>query len=91
MQRIKVDKMATDTTTVPCDICGKGQAIARYVSRCYGRGETLFVIENVPKLRCLACGESYFTAQTLQEIERLKLHRQLLAEQRTVAVAVFPN
>lgn len=82
--------MKTETSAKNrCDNCGKGEATLRYVSRSYGRGETLFVIENVPMLSCPECGESYFTADTLHEIERIKLHRQLLAEERPVPVAVF--
>ncbi|MCL4835536.1 MAG: type II toxin-antitoxin system MqsA family antitoxin [Caldilineaceae bacterium] len=77
-----------NSTTI-CDVCGKGGAKIRLVSRSYGRGETLFVIENIPLVSCPHCGESYFTADTLHEIERIKLHRQLLAEQRYVPVAVF--
>lgn len=76
-------------STITCDICGKGGAKIRLVSRSYGQGETLFVIENIPLVSCAHCGESYFTADTLHEIERIKLHRQLLAEQRSVPVAVF--
>ncbi len=72
-----------------CDICGQEGARIRLVSRSYGQGETLFVIENVPVVSCPHCGESYLTAETLHEIERMKLHRQLLAEQRSVPVAVF--
>ncbi len=72
-----------------CDICGQAGAKIRFVSRSYGRGETLFVIENVPVVSCPHCGESYLTAETLHEIERIKLHRQQLAEQRSVPVAVF--
>jgi YgiT-type zinc finger domain-containing protein len=72
-----------------CDLCGQQGAKIRLVSRSYGRGKTLFVIENVPIVSCPHCGESYLTAETLHEIERIKLHRQLLAEQRSVPVAVF--
>ncbi|MEZ4836871.1 MAG: type II toxin-antitoxin system MqsA family antitoxin [Caldilineaceae bacterium] len=75
--------------TVTCDLCGEKGAKIRFVSRSYGRGETLFVIENVPVVSCPHCGESYLTAETLHEIERIKLHRQLLANQRSVPVAVF--
>ena len=75
--------------TIICDICGKEGAKIRFVSKSYGRGQTLFVIENVPVVSCPHCGESYLTAETLHEIERIKLHRQLLAEQRSVPVAVF--
>ena len=81
--------MAESSNTIICDICGKEGAKIRNVSKSYGRGKTLFVIENVPVVSCPHCGESYLTAETLHEIERIKLHRQLLAEQRSVPVAVF--
>ena len=38
---------------------------------------------------CSACGESYFTAQTMHELERIKSLRRSVAKQRTVAVAKF--
>jgi len=47
------------------------------------------VIENVPLVSCPHCGESYLTAETLHEIERIKVHRQALAEERCIAVAAF--
>ena len=72
-----------------CDICGKEGAKIRHVSRSYGRGENLLVIENVPVISCPHCGESYLTAETLHEIERIKLHRQSFAKNRTVPVAIF--
>ena len=75
--------------TIICDICGKEGAKIRFVSKSYGRGQTLFVIENVPVVSCPHCGESYLTAETLHEIERIKLHRQSFAEERSVPVAVF--
>ena len=72
-----------------CDICGKAGAKIRHVSRSYGKGEGLLVIENVPVISCPHCGESYLTAETLHEIERIKLHRQALAELRQVPVVEF--
>ncbi|NOX63055.1 MAG: type II toxin-antitoxin system MqsA family antitoxin [Chloroflexi bacterium] len=72
-----------------CDICGKEGARIRYVTRSYGRGENLLVIENIPLVSCPHCGESYFTAETLLEIERIKLHRQSFADRREVAVAEY--
>ncbi|MFW6096844.1 MAG: type II toxin-antitoxin system MqsA family antitoxin [Chloroflexota bacterium] len=74
---------------VICDVCGKSGAKIRYVSRSYGKGDDLLVIENVPVVSCPHCGESYLTADTLYEIERIKLHRQSFAEPRPVKVAVF--
>ena len=58
-----------------CGICGKAGLLARRVIRSYGRGNTLLVIENVPILVCPHCRESYVTADTLHEIERIKFHR----------------
>jgi len=72
-----------------CDLCGKSGAQVRRVARSYGKGDTLFVIENVPLISCPHCGESYLTAETLHEIERIKVHRRALAEERCIAVAAF--
>jgi YgiT-type zinc finger domain-containing protein len=72
-----------------CDICGKEGARVRRVARSYGKGEALLVIENVPVVSCPHCGESYLTADTLHEIERIKLHRRSFAVERPVAVADF--
>lgn len=72
-----------------CDICGKQGARIRRVTRSYGKGPNLLVIENVPVISCPHCGESYLTAETLHEIERIKLHRQSFAVERPVAVAAF--
>jgi YgiT-type zinc finger domain-containing protein len=76
-------------TTLVCDICGKEEARIRRVSRSYGKGENLLVIENVPIVSCPHCGESYLTAETLHELERIKLHRRSFAIERPVAVAEF--
>jgi len=72
-----------------CDICGKEGARIRQVTRHYGKGENLLIIENIPMVTCSHCGESYFTAETLHEVERIKLHRQSFAEKREVAIAEF--
>ena len=72
-----------------CDICGKEGARLRHTTRSYGKGDNLLVIENVPMVSCPHCGESYFTAETLHEIERIKLHRQNFAKKRPVAVAKY--
>lgn len=76
-------------TEIICDICGKAGAHIRRVTRSYGQGPDLLVIENVPVISCPYCGESYLTAETLHELERIKLHRQSFAVERPVAVAAF--
>ena len=72
-----------------CDNCGREGARIRRVARTYGKGKDLFVIENIPVVSCPHCGESYLTADTLHEIERLKLHRKSLAVERPVGVVKF--
>lgn len=72
-----------------CDICGKEGARIRFISRSYGKGEDLFVIENVPVVSCPHCGETYLTAETLHELERIKLHRRSFAIERPVLVAEY--
>jgi YgiT-type zinc finger domain-containing protein len=78
-----------ETEAMVCDLCGEGGAQIRLMTRSYGKGATLLVIEDVPVVVCSECGESYLTAETLHEIERIKLHRRSLAKARNVAVASF--
>jgi YgiT-type zinc finger domain-containing protein len=72
-----------------CAVCGHEGARIRRVTRSYGKGATILVIENVPVVSCPHCGTIYLTAQTLHEIDRIKRHRHELATQRQVAVAAF--
>ena len=72
-----------------CDICGEEGARTRPVSRSYGTGGDILVIEKIPMISCPHCGESYFTGDTLQELERIKLHQSSFAEKRSVSVAKF--
>jgi YgiT-type zinc finger domain-containing protein len=72
-----------------CDVCGQEGARIRRIPRTYGQGKDLLVIENIPVVSCPHCGESYFTADTLHEIERIKLHRKSIAVERPVEVARF--
>ncbi len=62
--------------TIACNICGRREAQIRYITRTYGKGANLLVIENVPVVVCSSCGERYLTADTQHEIERIKLHRR---------------
>lgn len=72
-----------------CDICGYQSVRIRRIARTYGKQKELLVIENIPVVICACCGESYLTAETLHEIERLKLHRRSLAVKRPVEVVSF--
>ena len=72
-----------------CDICGQQGIRVRRLARTFGQSKNLLVIENVPVLSCFHCGESYMTAETLHEIERIKMHRENFASERHVDVARF--
>ncbi len=49
-------------------LCDSDNARVVYVSRSYGAGDDLLVIENVPVISCPSCGERYMTAQPLHEL-----------------------
>ena len=72
-----------------CENCGRDDIQVRLVTRSYGRGATLLVIEKVPVISCPHCGASYLTAKTLHEIARIKLHRRSMSKRRSVPVAEF--
>ncbi|MBI2829077.1 MAG: type II toxin-antitoxin system MqsA family antitoxin [Acidobacteria bacterium] len=70
-------------------MCGTPGVRLRHVTRSYGRGPTLLVVENVPVWVCPHCGESYLTADTLGALDRIKAHRRKFAVPKRVAVARF--
>ena len=72
-----------------CEACGKTGARVHRVTRSYGTGAKLLLVEDVPVVRCSHCGESYVTAPTLRELERIKLHRRSVGKKRNVPVATF--
>lgn len=72
-----------------CEICGKDGVRIRRIARTYGSGKDILVIENVPVITCPNCGESYLKAETLHEIERIKLHKKSFTVKRIIPVANF--
>ena len=85
MERPKLARKAV----IRCKVCGSRRARIRRITRTYGAGRDLLVIENIPVVSCPTCGERYLTAHTLHEIERLKRHRQRRAARRKVGVVRF--
>ena len=72
-----------------CPICGKEGAKLRRVIRNYGSGDRILLIENVPVLVCPHCDESFLSADTLHELERLKQEKRGEAVKREVEVLTF--
>ena len=94
-QSSKSDRSAISSSspsTLPnplCASCGQPGVRLRKVTRSFGRGPSLLMIEDIPLWTCPHCGESYFTAQTLHEIERIKALRKSDAVDRPIPVAIF--
>ena len=59
------------------------------MTRSYASGKAEFLIRGIPVVSCPHCGENYLTAETLHEIERIKLHRHQLAVEQPIAVAQY--
>jgi len=72
-----------------CAYCGSPSVQIKHVTRSFGKASALLVIEAIPMWSCPSCGESYFSAQTLHEIERIKTLRKSVAVSRQVPVAAF--
>jgi YgiT-type zinc finger domain-containing protein len=72
-----------------CDMCGQDQGTVKLVTRSFGKKKDLLIIEDIPVVSCAACGESFMTAETLHEVERIKMHRHSFAVKRPVEVTVF--
>ncbi|MSQ21141.1 MAG: YgiT-type zinc finger protein [Betaproteobacteria bacterium] len=72
-----------------CASCGERSVQLRAVTRSFGAGKAFLVIEGIPMWSCSYCGESYFTAQTMHEVERIKALRKSVAVDRSVPVAEF--
>ena len=72
-----------------CDICGKKGARIRKVAKTYGKGKAILVIENVPVISCHHCGESYLDAETLHELQRIKIHKKNFAIIREIPIVNF--
>lgn len=72
-----------------CDLCGKPGARLLHINEAHGKGKDLLLIQNVPMVDCPNCGEAYFTAETLHEVERLKRQRLARAVERPVEVLSY--
>ncbi len=74
-----------------CFNCGGHKARVRRLTRSYGRGAALLMVENVPVVSCPHCGESLLTADTLRALARIRRDRGRVARRRAVPVARFAS
>jgi YgiT-type zinc finger domain-containing protein len=72
-----------------CALCGATAARVVRRPQVLGKGAQLTLVENVPVVSCQRCGETYLTAETMHELDRIRLNRDRLSVRRQVAVAKF--
>lgn len=72
-----------------CEICGAKAAAIKKTTKSFGRGHNLVVIENIPIVHCAQCHESYLTADTARELDRIRKNRRSLGKAKRVLVASF--
>ncbi len=72
-----------------CEICGAQEAVAKTTTKSFGRGDNLVVIEDIPIIHCSSCHESYLTADTSRELDRIRKNRRRRGKPKRVLVASF--
>lgn len=72
-----------------CELCGAQAAVGKKTTKSFGRGESLVVIENIPIIHCTSCHDSYLTADTAREIDRIRKNRRNRGKAKRVLVASF--
>ncbi len=72
-----------------CEICGAKTASIKKVTKSFGQGRGLVVIENIPTLSCSSCHESYITASTARTLDCVRKNRVAVGKARRVLVALF--
>jgi YgiT-type zinc finger domain-containing protein len=68
-----------------CEFCG-GQTAKKKVKRQHWLHKKLYIVENVEAEVCAECGERYFHAKILDEIDHLLESRHLVKEKLEVEV-----
>jgi YgiT-type zinc finger domain-containing protein len=62
-------KGSHDGVNVNCEFC-KGSAVGKKVKRQHWLRGVLYIVENVEAEVCTECGQRYFHASTLDDIDR---------------------
>lgn len=71
-----------------CYFCGRGVLEEQRVTVDFRWGECLVIIENVPAKVCTECGERYYAAKIVREMERIAKEGRKEKEIRVPVVAL---
>jgi YgiT-type zinc finger domain-containing protein len=72
-----------------CKNCGKPTAYNTVITRTYGKGDDLLVIEDVPVISCRNCGIDLISAETFHALNKLRTSAEVRAAKRLVAVVGY--
>ena len=73
-----------------CEFCG-GQTVQRRIKKQHWFHKQLYVIEDVPAEVCQECGERYFYAKVLDQIDHLLQTEHRVKARLQVEVVSLPN
>ncbi len=73
-----------------CVSCGHEKAEVKYLTKNFGKGANLMVIENVPMVYCPKCTVTYMTSETMKIIDQIRQSRNQV-EKRQIPVAQFAS
>ena len=74
----------------PCEYCdGLLDGSEKLVTVCRHRGDAHFIFEKVPAQVCPRCGERYFSAKVVKEMDRLMKEKPLKTPTISVPVIEF--
>lgn len=71
-----------------CYFCGRGILEEKRVTVDFRWGDKLVIIENVPAKVCNECGERYYSAKVVREMERIAKEEHKERELRVPVVAL---
>lgn len=71
-----------------CYFCGRGILEEKHVTVDFRWGEKLVIIENVPAKVCNECGERYFAAKVVRQMEQIAKERRKEREIRVPVVTL---
>lgn len=80
-------KKKKENSQLVCDICGVAAAHAVKRTKVFGKGRRMIVIENIPFITCDNCHQTYATAETLRELDEIRLNRDRLTVPREIGWA----
>ena len=73
-----------------CEFCA-GQTVSKFVTKLHWLHGNLYIIENVKAEVCSECGERYFHAIVLDEIDELLKKEHIVKEKIAVEVVELEN